>query len=434
MIDFSEKFDLIIVNCQEVYFLRLKKIGEEFKIFQSEKFEASIYEQQVFNFDNLERVLENIASKYRTRVVGVILNLPIFLFQKEIINRSLVSSSGIFNYLKTVFPLPLEKYSFSYEEDKYRIGSSLSILNIYFVNKDIITKIINIFQFKQIIPLFITPSNTVYFRYLLDNAIINFEDDYLVFILEKNSILVMLIKKLKIEKMIWEESTSGADYQFLISRYYGFFKTDLDPEGKVLLFSWEKIRPIENISHSQIIQEKSPEAIIVEGSFLILNQILKGKKVLDFLPLKTSLAYFLNRLPSILIMLVVFLTLLAFFFSFSFLTLSFRLDKEKKYIEKQISSQVSISDLSSKINDFLNIKNYLDENNLKKWQLLVSLVNIDSLDEVKLSSGSNLSFSLKVKTEDILSVKDFISQNFPEARLIQEEPVSSNELKITYSF
>ncbi len=435
-IDFlrEKSYDLIFISPDELAYFSLEKNKVSFKISKAEAISGSLLEQGLLKFENLEKSLSFLIRKHKLKELGIVLHLPNILFQKISLPRGRNPQETISNYLKTSFPLPLEKYTFFYKEDKYKLTPTLSNFNIFFIEKNRIDVLLSIIEKYNILPLFITPSLEVVYQYLLGKSLIDFHEEYLVFFIDRNLLFALLIKNLRIEKVITEEiSLNAIDFNLLIFRLYNFLKTSISPNAKVLIFS-EKKQKISEISHQQIFFDLNPKEILIEGSYLIFNRVFSGQDFIDFLPLKPYSVYFFNRLLSMSIFLSVYVFLLTLSFSVIYLGLDFKLRGEIKKLSNFQKIQLTTNLNREQIEKFKNLNQKLNLPVLENFDKIKTISQLKELESMNYSPNQALSFSLRVKKEDLEKVKLNFTQNFPNIRLVQEEIVSEDEVKLTYSF
>jgi hypothetical protein len=429
---FKEKyFDLLIINCGSVSYFKIGREKTKIKVLKSERIETKIFSQGVFYFNNLEPILQVIFKKHKLTELGIILNLPNIIFQRINLTGTVTSKETILNYLKTTFPLPIEKYSLFYKQEKYKSLPTLSTFNIFLVSKEIVDSLLAVIEKYDLIPLFVSPSIEIFFQYLLNKTILDFNEEYLIFLLEENTLLSLLIRNLRLEKVILEEyNPEKINLNLLISRIYDFLKTELKTTTKIIFFMEKRDFP-------QIVQQKiffpSPTInVFLEGGYFAFNNILAERQIIDFSPLKNYTAYFLNRLPSITIFISVYLFILLFLTSISFFVFQNIFKKEIKNLASQIKIISPNEDTQTQLENFKKIISELNSDLFFKFSSLEKIKNLPGFESLNFSS-QGINFSLKVENKDAEKIKFQISQDFPNSKLI-EENIMENKVLLKYSF
>ncbi len=427
-------FEIVLIENNAISYFRLTKIKNTIKVLNAQKIETNIYQQNILQLENLEKSFELFIKKYKLFEVGIVLHLSNILFQKITLPRSGNPQEIIANYLKTTFPLPLENYSLIYKEDRYKLAPTLANFNLILIDKKIIENLLKIIEKHNLIPLFIVPSVEVFYQYLLDKTLIDFNEENLVYFIDQNILVTILIKNLKIEKILIEEvNIQKIDYHSIILRVYNFFKPNLSPETKILFFNAPKEK-FSEIQHQQLFFSQKPIEILIEGSYLIFEKIFSDQEISDFLPIRPYMAYFLNRLPSIVTFLSVYVLLLIFIFSGVYFLFSSRFNQEIKSLNEEIKrTPTKTADVEAQLNQLIEISKLFDFPAIKNFDKIKELLTINNLEEINFNSQEALSFSLKVKKDDWEQTKFQISQKFPQIKLIKEETLE-NEVRLFYSF
>lgn len=431
---FEEKFyDLILISPRSIAYFRLEKNKISFKVLKSEIINIPLIEQGILKFENLEKGIVFFIDKYKLKELGIVFNLPNIIFQRISLPRGGNPQEVITNYLRTTFPLPLEKYTFFYKEDKYKLSPVLSNFNIFFIEKNRIDSILSIIEKFNIIPLFISPSFEVVYQYLLSKSLIDFNEEYLVFFVDQNLIVSFFIKNLRIEKLISEEiDLNNVNLDLIILRIYNFLKPNLSPEAKIIFLDLGKNYP--EISHQQVFLNLQPLEILLEGSFQIFNKVFSDQEFVDFLPLKSYSAYFLNKLPSVIIFLSVYLIFLFVIFSGLYLVFNFALEKEISNLKQAQLTLVEQKNYKEQLEKFLNINKDLNLQIWENFDKIKNVLQINDFDYLNYSLNQATLFSLKTKKNDLEKTKRDLSQKFPQLKLIQEEEISNEEVRLIYSF
>jgi hypothetical protein len=429
---FQEKyFDLLIINNRGLSYFKITQEKNKIKVLKSEKVEANIFSQGVFYFTNLEPALQVILKKYKLTELGIILNLPNIIFQRINLATTAAVKEALLNYLKTNFPLPIEKYSLFYKQDRYKTLSTLSTFNVFLISKEIIDSLLAVIEKYGLIPIFISPSVEICFQYLLNKPLLDFNEEYLIFLLEENTLLAFLMRNLRLEKVILEEyDHEKINLDLLISRIYDFLRPELKTTTKIIFLMEKKDFP-------EIIQQKiffpTPTInIFLEGGYFAFTGALAEKQIIDFSPLKNYTAYFLNRLPSIVIFLSTYLLILLCLISISFFVFQNIFKKENKSLASEIKT------VSPKENDQIqleNLKKIASEFNpdlFLKFSSLEKVKNLPGFESLNFSSRGVI-FSLMVDNQEAEKIKLQISQEFPNSKLI-EESVMENKVLLKYIF
>lgn len=429
---FKDKyFDLIIINNQSIIYFKLSQEKNKVNVLESEKITADIYSQGIFHLANVQSALEKLLAKYKLTELGIILNTPNIIFQKITIPQSTATKEVILNYLKTNFPLSIEKYSLFYQKDKYQSSLSNSIYNIFLIDKDIINNLLDIVEKHGLIPLFISPTIETFYRYLLDKAMLDFNEDYLLFLKIEDTLITVLIRNLRLTKILTEElDTSKVKLDYVIDRIYNFFKTELQPQTKILFFIEETFEFRGN--HQSLSFTSSTINIILKGACLTFRNVLNEKQIIDFMPVKNYNIYFLNRLPSIITLLAVYTILLLIFISIPFLYLQSKLNNEIKQLKSQTQNIAITNQNETQLN---NLQNLIASLNSKIFDKISSVVKIKSLPGIEGIYFENeaITFNLKINNTDLGNIKTRIQQQFPESKLIEEINLG-NEVKLKYNF
>jgi hypothetical protein len=429
---FKEKyFDLLIINSRGLSYFKITQEKTKIKILKSERVEARIFSQGVFYFTNLEPALQVILKKHKLTELGIILNLPNIIFQRITLAGVTGAKEALLNYLKTNFPLPIEKYSLFYKQEKYKALPALSTFNVFLISKEIIDSLLAVIEKYGLIPIFISPSVEIFFQYLLHKTILDFNEEYLVFLLEENTLLAFLIRNLRLEKVILEEyDPEKINLDLLISRIYDFLKPELKTTTKIIFFMEKRDFP-------EIVQQKmffpSPTInVFLEGGYFAFNNVLAEKQIIDFSPLKNYTAYFLNRLPSIIIFLSTYLFVLLFLISISFFVFQNIFKKESKKLVSEIKTISPKEDIMSQLENFKKITSEINPDLFSKFSSLKKIKNLPGFESLNFSSQGTI-FSLRVENKDVEKIKFQISQEFPNSKLI-EETVMENKVLLKYSF
>jgi hypothetical protein len=429
---FKEKyFDLLIINSRSLGYFKITQEKTKIKILKSERVEAKIFSQGVFYFTNLEPALQVILKKHKLTELGIILNLPNIIFQRITLAGTTGVKEALLNYLKTNFPLPIEKYSLFYKQEKYKALPTLSTFNVFLISKEIIDSLLAVIEKYGLIPIFISPSVEIFFQYLLHKTILDFNEEYLIFLLEENTLLAFLIRNLRLEKVILEEyNPAKINLDLLISRIYDFLKPELKSTTKIIFFTEKKDFP-------EIVQQKMffpspPINVFLEGGYFAFMNVFAEKQIIDFSPLKNYTAYFLNRLPSIIIFLSVYLFILLFLISISFFSFQSIFKKEIKKLSAEIKTISSKEDVQAQLENLKKITSELNQNLFFKFSSLKKIKNLPGFESLNFSSGGFV-FSLRVENKNVEKIKFQISREFPNSKLI-EETVMENKVLLKYSF
>jgi hypothetical protein len=429
---FKEKYlDLLIINNTSISYFKITQEKTKIKVLKSEKVEAKIFSQGVFYFTNLEPALQVILKKHKLTELGIILNLPNIIFQKINLAGTTGVKEALFNYLKTNFPLPIEKYSLFYKQEKYKALPTLSTFNVFLISKEVIDSLLAVIEKYDLIPIFISPSVEIFFQYLLNKALLDFNEEYLIFLLEENTLLAFLISNLRLERVILEEYNPGKiDLDLLISRIYDFLKSELKPTTKIIFFMEKK-------DFSEIVQQKiffpAPTInVFLEGGYFAFNNVLAEKQIIDFSPLKNYTAYFLNRVPSIVVFLSIYLFILSFLISISFFVFQNIFTKESRKLASQIPSLSFKENLQNQLEILKKIASELKPDLFFKFSSLEKIKNLPGFESLNFSS-QGMVFSLKVEDKEAEKIKFQISRDFPNSKLI-EESTMENKVLLKYSF
>jgi hypothetical protein len=429
---FKEKYlDLLIINNQSVSYFKITQEKMKIKVLKSERVEAKIFTQGVFYSANLESALQIILKKHKLTELGIILNLPNIIFQRITLAGATGAKEALLNYLKTKFPLPIEKYSLFYKQERYKTLPTVSTFNVFLISKEIIDFLLSVIEKYGLIPIFISPSIEIFFQYLLNKTILDFNEEYLIFLLEENTLLIFLIRNLRLERVILEEyNPEKIDFDLLISRIYDFLKPELKPTTKIIFFMEKKDFP-------EIVQQKmffpSPTInVFLEGGYFAFNNVLAEKQIIDFSPLKNYTAYFLNRLPSIIIFLSVYLLALLFLISISFFVFQNIFKKESKRLASEIKTISPKEDVGAQLENLKKITSELNPDIFSKFSSLEKIKNFSGFESLNFSS-QGLVFSLRVDNHEAEKIKFQISQDFPHSKLIEETNME-NKVLLKYSF
>jgi hypothetical protein len=427
----EKKIDLIQINNRDISFFRILKTTTKIKVLTSEKIESEIYSRGLIYMSNLESALEKIFQKHIISEPGIIINTPNLLFQKINLVKGKSIKEAILNHLKSSSPLPIEKYSLFYKEDKYRAMGTVSTFNIFLISKEIIDRISYVTQKYASSSIFISPSCEIVYQYLLSKSFLDFNEEYLVFFLEGTTLVVLLIKNLRLEKIILEEYIEDkVDINLVILRIYNFLKSEIKSSTKILfLKEKEKSIQIPEIENQLVQPTISPTSVILEGGYFVFNDVLSDKQVIDFSPLKNYTIYFLNRLPGITTFAITYTLLLLSIISAGYF---FSLNKLNKKIT-ELSSNIKANPQLNQ-DDLLNFKNNLSKINVKAYENFLSLnkiLELENLENVAFEANQIL-FSLNTEEEKINDLKSKIKEILPKAHL-ESETKSNNMVKLNYS-
>jgi virulence-associated protein VagC len=433
---FQKYIDIIVIKNKGLDYYQIYQEKNEVKIKKFHRLEVDIYENGVLKLINLDSALTSIINNFKIKELGILIDLPSIIFQKINISKTSQIKDSIINYLKVNFPLPIENYSLYYKEEGFKPIGSLSNFSLFLVEKDLIERIVATTKKLGIFPLFVTLQFEVFLQYLIKSALIEFNQDYLVFFVSENNLLTFTISNFSIQKLIIEDyNHEKIDISSIISRIYNFFKKDLKENSKIIVlakFKKEELNLEEKIKQPITYIEISPEKIFIEGSYSIFNSILQDKEIIDFLPLKNYYAYFFNRIPKIVTFLSVYLLFLSIFTSLFFLPFYLKFNKEVKIL-KEKNKNLTIRPLSKEnLESFLKLKDELKKETFIKFSQIKDIINIDGFENLNFQ-GENLIFSFKVKKDETNDFKYKISKKFPQAKII-EENITENEVNLKYSF
>ncbi|MCS7200929.1 MAG: hypothetical protein NZ822_02165 [Patescibacteria group bacterium] len=431
----TQKFyDLIFIENDGVSWFRISRTRGTIKVLKSEKVLAELYAQGVFKLTNLEPALSELIIKFKLREIGIVIHLPNLLFQRISLARDSMPREAILNYLKTSFPLPLDKYSFFYREDKYQKFGSLSNFNIFFVSREIIDGLLTIIEKYGIIPLFISPSVESYYQYLVSKAIVDFNEEYLAFFIDNFSLVAILIKNLRIEKIIIDEIESDKFDKNLLVRIYNFLKANFSSEGKILFFSDFTLDNLSDVSQQQIFFQTKVLNVLLEGGYFSFERVMNDDDLIDFLPIKPYSAYFLNRLPRAITFVSLYTFILLIIFGVIYYLTSNTFQKELVILQQKQVEPIQNIDLQlEKFQKLIQISQALNTTTLFNFNKLKNLVTVDSLEEFNLLSHNDLELVFKIDADKVTSTKELVSSILKEAKIINEE-YSDNRLKLRYNF
>jgi hypothetical protein len=187
----------------------------------------------------------------------------------------------------------------------------------------------------------------------------------------------------------------------------------------------------------EIVQQKmffpSPTInVFLEGGYFAFNNVLAEKQIIDFSPLKNYTAYFLNRLPSIIIFLSIYLLILLFLISVSFFVFQNIFKKEGKKLASEIKTISPKEDIMSQLENFKKITSEINPDLFSKFSSLKKIKNLPGFESLTFSSQGMI-FSLKVEDKKAGKIKFQVSQDFPNSKLI-EETLIENKVLLKYSF
>ncbi|GIW65236.1 MAG: hypothetical protein KatS3mg093_215 [Candidatus Parcubacteria bacterium] len=222
-----------------VSWFRIAKKRGNVTVIRSEKIIVDfIYNQGVFHLTNLEPAISELMTKFKLREIGIVLHLPTLLFQRISLSRDSVPREAILNYLKNKFSFTLLiNILFFIKKTSIKNLVYYLISTFFFISREIVDGLLNIIEKYGIIPLFISPSIEAYYQYLVSKAIVDFNEEYLVFFISNFSLAAILIKNLRIEKVIIDEIELNNFNKDLLVRIYNFLKSNFSSEGKILFFS-----------------------------------------------------------------------------------------------------------------------------------------------------------------------------------------------------
>jgi len=430
---FKEKYlDLLIINSKSLDYFKITQEKGRIKVLKNERVEVTIYSQGVFHSPNLEPALQTILKKHKLNELGIVLNLPNIIFQKINLPRGTLIKEAVLNYLKANFPLAIEKYALFYKEDKYHTLPTVAVVNVFLISKEIVDLLLGIVEKYNLIPLFISPSIEIFSHYLLNKTLLDFNEEYLIFLLEENTLLSLLIRNLRLEKVILEEyDPEKISLDLIISRIYNFLKPEIKKTTKIIFFTGEK-KDFPEITEQKMFFPSKTINVFLEGGYFTFTSVLTEKQIIDFSPLKNYMAYFLNRLPSIIIFLSVYLFILSLLISTLYFVFQNNFQKEIKNLSTQIKAVSFSQDLQSQLEAFARIIESLNLETFSRFSSIEKLTNLNSLKNFSFHPQA-LTFSLKVPKQGIEKIKFEINQNLPQAKII-EETILENEVILKYSF
>jgi hypothetical protein len=432
---FKEKyFDLIIINNKGIRYFKMEKENRKITVLKSDQINIDIYSQGIFSLSNLEIALQTLLNKHQLTELGIILNLPNIIFKRISLNRNATTKEAIWNYLKINLPLQIEKYSLFYKEDKYKTSPTMATFDVFLISKEIIDSLLGIIEKYNLLPIFIAPSVDIIFQYLLDKTIIDVDGEYLIFLLEENNLIVLLIRKMRVIKVILEEyDNQKTDLNFLITRIYDFLKNELKETAKIIFFM-DKNQNFSQITQQKIFLSVPATNIFIEGCYITLSKILNEKQTINFLPFKNYTAYFLNRLPSIIIFLSAYIAILFLLTSTTFIVFNNILKKEIVRLNdelKILQTQSLKEQLLYELINFKKITDKINEETLNKFHSLEKIKQLSGFESFYFDNQS-INFSLQIDSLNNELVKNQIQQNIPQAKLI-EENILENKVVLKYS-
>lgn len=431
---FKEKYlDLILIKPTGLeYFKIYTQDRSNFQILKKDEIKSEIFKHGLFNFHNFDDSLSKLLGKYKLNEVGIIIHTPNIFFKFIKLPPSKEPVSSIVNYLKINFTLPIERYSLSIFEDKYKSIGQTANYKVFLISKDIIENILKAVEKYNLLPLFISPSIEPIYQYFLNEAFLDFGGKYFFIIILKNLIMTAIIQNIRLEKLILEEiDLEKSDISFLIFRIYNSFKQELDQSTKIVVLSEEKIQKQEIPADFKIL----PPDILIKGSYLVYKNILKETKVkttIDFLPIKNYKAYFLNRISSILVFISIYIILLALTFSAVFFGIN-------KFLDKKITDlKRSIGSLNIKLTNYENLSNFIETTKrLEKRQIndlakLEKILPSGLITNLSLNSQETI-FSIKTTKDKKEEIIREIANQLPEVKLIEEKSINE-EIELKYKF
>jgi hypothetical protein len=172
--------------------------------------------------------------------------------------------------------------------------------------------------------------------------------------------------------------------------------------------------------------------VFLEGGYFAFNNVLAEKQIIDFSPLKNYTAYFLNRLPSIIIFLSMYLFILLFLISISFFVFQNIFKKESKKLASEIKTISPKEDVGAQLENFKKITSEINPDLFSKFSSLEKIKNLPGFESLNFSSQGMI-FSLRVENKEVEKIKFQISQDFPNSKLI-EESTMENKVLLKYSF
>lgn len=427
---FKDKYlDILFINNRSLAYFKITQEKAKIKVLKSEKIEAAIYSQGAFRLSNLESAVQTLLKKHKLTELGIVLNIPNVIFQRINLPRGTSAKEAIINYLKTNFPLAIEKYALFYKEDKYRSLPTLATFNIFLISKEIIDLILSITERYGLTPLFITPTAEIFYQYLVNKTILDFNEDYLVFVLTENNLVSFLIKNLRLEKIILEEYLpERIDLELALNRIYDFLRPELKPTTRILLFLEQQIE-LTNIEQQKFFFPITINALL-EGAYFAFTNILADRQIVDFVPLKNYTIYFLNRLPAALTFLSLYVLPLIFLASISFFILQNKFNKEITTLSAQIKTVPSIQNQTD-LENLIKITSLIKPDIIDRF-LVVNKIKKFPLDKIEFNHQEVI-FSLKFDQKEQEKIKFEISQELPKAKLI-EETSEADMVKLKYSF
>jgi len=249
--------------------------------------------------------------------------------------------------------------------------------------------------------------------------------------LEENTLLVCLIRNLRLEKVILEEyNPEKINFDLFVSRIYNFLKPELKPTTKIIFFMEKRGFP--EIDRQKIFFPFPAINIFLEGGYFAFTNILAEKQIIDFSPFKNYTAYFLNRLPSIVIFLSAYLLILLFSISISFFVFQNIFKKESKNLASEIKTISSKEDTQIQLENLKKMTLGLSPDIFSKFYSLEKIKNIPGFESLNFYSQKMI-FSLKVEDKEAEKIKLQINQDFPNSKLIEENTME-NKVLLKYNF
>lgn len=422
-------FDILLIECSGINYIQFEIKETKIEVLKDKKIQISIFNQNVLNLNNLEVALNQIISQEQVQELGIILHIPNILFQKINLVKSPNIEEAIYNYLKTTFPLPLDQYRFFFKEDPFQKTGNISAFNIYFINKELVTRLLMAVEQYNLIPLFITFSAEAFYHYLLKKTLIEFYSEYLIFFIDQHLISILWIDNLRVGKVIFEEIFPETNIGLTILRFYNFFKTNFSAQTKILFFSQKDFPIPTEIKEQKFIFNINPRDVFLESGQILFEKVFADEKFIDFLPIKPRSAYFIRRLPKIFNLLSIFLGSLILIFAPFYFYVYFQFKKQEKELSSQII-RVKSTDYENKVRNFLKLTQDLDFKSWERFQLLNQIQKISSLETI-IFDKEKVIFSMKIKKEDLAKIQSLLSRSFPQIKPLGEEFIG-DEVRLTY--
>ena len=279
-----------IVSPDKLDILFLQKKGGICKVLEKKEYTGSVVTNDSVNVDFIKKIITQLNIK--NTEVGISLNIPFFftnVIKVPNVEGNIKATLGM--KIQTEFPLPLEKYLWSFQE--IPSADSQRTFLVFFYHRSFLEDINRAFAINGILPVVIEPAILSALRYLKEKFTLEVEKTYFMIIIYASVLTGFIYENGIIKNTFSETISEEANVNQALEKFIQFTLQKFSVErikreiGGVILVSDKKIQlglDFEVI-HMQDILKISPDSIIgiglnervlkapVFGNEILLNKI-----------------------------------------------------------------------------------------------------------------------------------------------------------------